>query len=81
MDFPRDLPIPDGAMRQTAFIVVRRRAEIRGELTSRDLLEGFIFEGQRVPLINPQRGIFKPQQMQSLLSRWKYRFTGRSSSE
>ena len=27
-----------------------------------------MFEGERVPLVNPQRGIFKPQQMQFLLS-------------
>jgi len=28
----------------------------------------FVFQGERVPLINPQRGIFKPQQMRFLLS-------------
>jgi putative restriction endonuclease len=27
-----------------------------------------VFQGERIPLINPQRGIFKPQQMQFLLS-------------
>jgi hypothetical protein len=27
-----------------------------------------VFDGERIPLINPQRGIFKPQQMQFLLS-------------
>ena len=29
---------------------------------------GFLFNGERIPLINPQRGIFKPQQMRFLLS-------------
>jgi hypothetical protein len=28
----------------------------------------FVFDGERIPLINPQRGIFKPQQMRLLLS-------------
>jgi putative restriction endonuclease len=27
-----------------------------------------MFDGQRIPLVNPQRGIFKPQQMRFLLS-------------
>ena len=27
-----------------------------------------MFQGERIPLINPQRGIFKPQQMRFLLS-------------
>jgi hypothetical protein len=29
---------------------------------------GFVFGGERIPLVNPQRGIFKPQQMRYLLS-------------
>jgi putative restriction endonuclease len=29
---------------------------------------GFEFGGERIPLINPQRGIFKPRQMEHLLS-------------
>jgi putative restriction endonuclease len=32
------------------------------------LKPGFAFHGERIPLINPQRGIFKPQQMRYLLS-------------
>jgi putative restriction endonuclease len=32
------------------------------------LRPGFLFAGERIPLINPQRGIFKPQQMRFLLS-------------
>ena len=33
-----------------------------------DLLAGFQFGGERIPLVNPQRGIFKPRQMGGLLS-------------
>jgi hypothetical protein len=29
---------------------------------------GFQFDGRRIPLINPQRGIFKPKEMASLLA-------------
>ncbi len=37
-------------------------------LDSADLAGGFEFGGERIPLINPRRGIFKPQQMGYLLS-------------
>lgn len=62
---PRDL---DTRMRHFAFVHVRRLTESRGLLTASDLRAGFTFEGERVPLHNPQRGIFKPGQMQFLLS-------------
>jgi putative restriction endonuclease len=58
----------DWAMRTAAFAQVRRLQEIRNPLTSADLAQGFQFEGQRIPLVNPQRGIFKPRQMETLLS-------------
>ena len=58
----------DSALRNAAFREVRRLADVNGDLTSKDLRAGFPFEGRRIPLINPQRGIFKPTQMQSLLS-------------
>lgn len=58
----------DQAFRIAAFREVRRLADLNGNLTSRDLAAGFQFEGRRIPLINPQRGIFKPTQMQYLLS-------------
>ena len=32
------------------------------------LKPGFLFGNERIPLVNPQRGIFKPQQMRFLLS-------------
>jgi putative restriction endonuclease len=61
-------PPDDQALRNAAFREVRRLADVNGDLTSRDLRAGFQFAGQRIPLINPQRGIFKPTQMRFLLS-------------
>ena len=58
----------DTALRQAAFEHVRRLAEIHDHLTAADLQPGFLFREQRIPLINPQRGIFKPRQMRFLLS-------------
>jgi putative restriction endonuclease len=58
----------DQALRVAAFREVRRLADLNGDLTSRDLRAGFLFDGARIPLINPQRGIFKPTQMRYLLS-------------
>lgn len=55
-------------IRIAAFREVRRLADLNGDLTSRDLLAGFIFDGIRIPLVNPRRGIFKPTQMERLLS-------------
>ena len=59
---------PDQLMRQAAFLILKRRLEIREQLTSEDLRLGFDFLGTRFPLVNPQRGIFKPKEMQYLLS-------------
>jgi putative restriction endonuclease len=59
----------DAQLRQAAFSHVNRLAALRGGmLDSADLAGGFEFGGERVPLINPQRGIFKPRQMSGLLS-------------
>jgi putative restriction endonuclease len=58
----------DQAIRVAAFREVKRLADLNGDLTARDLRAGFHFDGERIPLINPQRGIFKPTQMQYLLS-------------
>ena len=58
----------DAALRQVAFDHLRRLTEIRDQLTAADLKPGFAFDGERIPLINPQRGIFKPRQMRFLLS-------------
>jgi len=58
----------DTAMRLAAFAHIRQLSEGRDRLTASDLKPGFQFGGERIPLINPQRGIFKPTQMQYLLS-------------
>jgi putative restriction endonuclease len=58
----------DTLMRVAAFEHVRRLGEVHDHLTAIELKPGFIFDGERIPLINPQRGIFKPHQMQFLLS-------------
>jgi putative restriction endonuclease len=55
-------------LRAAAFEHVRRLSERYASLTSTDLKPGFVAHGQRIPLINPQRGIFKPHQMKFLLS-------------
>jgi putative restriction endonuclease len=58
----------DIQLRQVAFDHVNRLASLNGGvLDSADLAGGFEFGGQRIPLINPRRGIFKPQQMEHLL--------------
>jgi putative restriction endonuclease len=56
-------------LRQAAFEQINRLTALNGGiLASEDLAAGFQFQGARVPLINPQRGIFKPRQMVGLLS-------------
>jgi putative restriction endonuclease len=61
-------PDLDARLRMAAFEHVRRLGEVHDHLTAKELNPGFVFEGERIPLINPQRGIFKPQQMRFLLS-------------
>jgi putative restriction endonuclease len=58
----------DERMRKAAFDHIRRLNTIHDHLTSNELAKGFEFEGERIPLVNPQRGIFKPRQMRYLLS-------------
>ncbi len=58
----------DTQMRMAAFEHVRELHEVHDQLTANELKPGFVFDGERIPLINPQRGIFKPQQMRFLLS-------------
>ena len=61
-------PDRDQLLRMAAFNAVKALTAVRGELSSGDLKAGFEYEGERVPLVNPQRGILKPQQMRYLLS-------------
>ena len=58
----------DALTRLAAFDQVRRLSETHDHLTAKELSPGFEFRGTRIPLINPQRGIFKPRQMEFLLS-------------
>lgn len=58
----------DAALRQAAFEHVRGLTEVHNHVTAATLKPGFLFRGERIPLINPQRGIFKPRQMRFLLS-------------
>ena len=55
-------------MRLAAFEHLRGLSEVHDHLTAVELRPGFNFDGERIPLINPQRGIFKPRQMPFLLS-------------
>jgi len=47
---------------------LRRLGEVHDHLTATELQPGFVFQGDRIPFVNPRRGIFKPQQMRHLLS-------------
>jgi len=60
--------VRDNRMRTAAFERVRALCESHGHLTAQQLGEGFYVDGQRYPLVNPRRGIFKPAQMRFLLS-------------
>ncbi len=58
----------DTLIRAAAFKKVQDLQQNHLFLTSKELSPGFIFNGQRVPFVNPQRGIFKPKSMNFLLS-------------
>ena len=58
----------DAKLRMTAFEQVQRLNDLHECLTANDLKAGFYYEGNRIPLVNPQRGIFKPKKMRYLLS-------------
>jgi hypothetical protein len=53
----------DTDMRMAAFEHVRMLGEIHDNLTATELKPGFLFRGDRIPFVNPQRGIFKPMQL------------------
>jgi putative restriction endonuclease len=58
----------DAVIRQAAFEHVRAMQSRDLVLSHEEIARGFMFEGQRWPLWNPQRGIFKPRGMPFLLS-------------
>lgn len=58
----------DAAIRQTAFAWLAEQVALHGDVLSREALtRGFVFGGERIPLVSPQ-GIFKPQRMELPLS-------------
>lgn len=63
-----DADAADALMRQAAFEQVRKLNETHDVLAASDLNAGFVFHGERLPLVNPRRGIVKPRQMKYLLS-------------
>jgi len=63
-----DPDLDDSLIRAAAFRHVRRLQELHDHLGADHLRAGFIYQGERLPLTNPQRGIFKPRQMRHLLS-------------
>ena len=63
-----DVTDPQTLMRLAAFERVRQLGERHDHLTADELGQGFVFQGERYPLFNPRRGIFKPREMSHLLS-------------
>lgn len=57
----------DARARMLIAAQVRHQAK-SGSLASSDLLAGVDVDGARIPIVNPQRGIFKPKQLKHLLS-------------
>ena len=49
----------DTTLRLAAFEHVRKLGETHDHLTTTELKPGFVFEGERIPLMKRQRGIFK----------------------
>ena len=58
----------DAATKLAAFDHVRRLTARDGVLDSTTVAAGFLSQGARIPLVNPQRGIFKPRDLPFLLS-------------
>ena len=58
----------DAQVRAAAFAHAQFLMEIHGTIPAAKLHEGFDLAGQRIPFVNPQRGIFKPRSTRQLLS-------------
>ena len=58
-------------IRMAAFAHVRRLSETHDPLTSNELKPGFMFRDERIPLVNPQRGIFKTVVMTDINRQFK----------
>lgn len=60
--------LDDLAIRKAALGHLERVAGPERILSSDQLAAGFMYQGERIPLVNPQRGIFKPRRLKNLLS-------------
>ena len=60
--------LEDARIRRKAFDRVEALQQVHDQLTQSEFRPGFQFDGERIPLVNPQRGIFKPRKMRYLLS-------------
>ena len=59
----------DHAIRIAAFEWLNKQVDLNGEVLRRTLLlQGFSYQGERVSLLSPQQGIFKPRMMNLPLS-------------
>ena len=61
-------PDLDERLRGASFAYVQALASRTGGLVTRDVLESFVFDGTRVPLISRQQGIRKPRMLSAALS-------------
>ncbi len=59
---------PDALVRKIIFDHVQNLSASHGHITQALLAPGVVVNGERIPIVNPQRGIFKPRQMRFLLS-------------
>lgn len=58
----------DSRMRLAAFEQIRHLEAIHDHIPWAKIDEGFLFEGLKISLVSRPRGIFKPKEMESLLS-------------
>ncbi|MDZ4803282.1 MAG: HNH endonuclease [Candidatus Eisenbacteria bacterium] len=59
----------DTRVRQATFSWLEQAVAVHGDVLERStLMDGFVFEGQRVHLVSPQQGIFKPRMLKIPLS-------------
>jgi hypothetical protein len=49
----------DTLLRMAAFEHVRRLGEVHDHPTATELQPGFVFEGAKIPLVNPQSGLWR----------------------
>ncbi len=70
------MDLEDSRVRQRAFAWLEEQTLLHGEVLDWNplLIEGFEFQGRRIPLVSPQQGIWKPRGMRwslSVLTSWR----------